>query len=96
MNRKHASWFRPKPTSDKPAEAKWHREFSRPVAAPSSYSHCARVQYEHEAMEIAAAELAYRNEDVSFSELYMFCQSFKPEVTVDDVINALGRSYRGE
>ncbi|MCP4212064.1 MAG: hypothetical protein GY764_11370 [Halieaceae bacterium] len=59
-------------------------------------NHTRKKQYDMEAAEIVAAEIAYRNEDVSFSELYMFCQSFKPEVTVDDVINALGPHYRGE
>lgn len=59
-------------------------------------NHTRKKQYDMEAAEIVAAEIAYRNEDVSFSELYMFCQSFKPEVTADDVINALGPHYRGE
>ena len=59
-------------------------------------NHTRKKKYDMEAAEIVAAEIAYRNEDVSFSELYMFCQSFKPEVTVDDVINALGPRYRGE
>lgn len=46
--------------------------------------------------EILAAEMAYREGDVTFSELFMFCQSFDREVTVDGVINALGKHYRGE
>ena len=58
--------------------------------------HSVKKQYDMDGAEIAAAEIAYRSEEVSFSELYMFCQSFKPEVTVDDVISALGRHYRGE
>lgn len=58
--------------------------------------HSLKKQYDMDAAEIVAAEIAYRNEEVSFSELYMFCQSFKPEVTVDDVISSLGRYYRGE
>ena len=58
--------------------------------------HSVKKQYDMDGAEIAAAEIAYRSEEVSFSELYMFCQSFKPEVTVDDVISSLGRYYRGE
>ena len=46
--------------------------------------------------EILDAELGYREGRVTFSELFMFCQSFDREVTVDGVINALGRHYRGE
>ena len=46
--------------------------------------------------EILAAEMAYREGDVTFSELFMFCQSFDREVTVDGVIDALGKHYRGE
>jgi hypothetical protein len=59
-------------------------------------NHTRKNTYDTEAAEIVAAEIAYRFEEVSFSELFMFCQSFKPEVTVDDVINALGPRYRGE
>ena len=46
--------------------------------------------------EILAAEMGYREGDVTFSELFMFCQSFDKGVTVDGVINALGKHYRGE
>lgn len=46
--------------------------------------------------EILAAEMGYREGDVTFSELLMFCQSFDKGVTVDGVINALGKYYRGE
>lgn len=59
-------------------------------------NHTRKKRYDMEAAEIVAAEIGYRSEDVTFSELYMFCQSFKPEVTVDEVINALGPHYRGE
>lgn len=55
-----------------------------------------KYRYDSDGAEIAAAEMAYRSEQISFSELYMFCQSFDREVTVDDVISALGRRYRGE
>ena len=55
-----------------------------------------KYRYDSDGAEIAAAEMAYRSEDISFSELYMFCQSFDKEVTVDALINALGRRYRGE
>lgn len=51
---------------------------------------------ELEQAEILQAELDYRNEDITFSELFMFCQSFDKGVTVDGVINALGKHYRGE
>ena len=46
--------------------------------------------------EILSAEMAYREGDVTFAELFMFCQSFDKGVTVDGVINALGKYYRGE
>ena len=51
---------------------------------------------ELEQSEILQAEMDYREERVTFSELFMFCQSFDKGVTVDGVINALGRHYRGE
>ena len=51
---------------------------------------------ELEQAEILDAEMAYREGNVTFSELFMFCQSFDKGVTVDGVINALGRHYRGE
>jgi hypothetical protein len=53
-------------------------------------------QRELDQAEILDAEMAYRNEEVTFSELFMFCQSFDKGVTVDGVINALGKHYRGE
>lgn len=53
-------------------------------------------QLEMDQAEIVQAEIDYRNEEVTFSELFMFCQSFDPEVTVDGVIQSLGRAYRGE
>ena len=53
-------------------------------------------QLELDQAEILAAEMAYREGDVTFSELFMFCQSFDKGVTVDGVINALGKHYRGE
>lgn len=59
-------------------------------------NHSRKKQYDMDAAEIVAAEVAYRSEEITFSELFMFCQSFKQEVTVDDVIGALGRHYRGE
>ena len=51
---------------------------------------------ELEQAEILDAETGYREGNVTFSELFMFCQSFDKGVTVDGVINALGRHYRGE
>ena len=51
---------------------------------------------ELEQAEILQAEMDYRMGDVTFSELFMFCQSFDKGVTVDGVINALGKHYRGE
>ena len=53
-------------------------------------------QRELDQAEILAAEMGYREGDVTFSELFMFCQSFDKGVTVDGVINALGKHYRGE
>ena len=53
-------------------------------------------QRELDQHEILEAEMAYRMGDVTFSELFMFCQSFDKGVTVDGVINALGKHYRGE
>ena len=51
---------------------------------------------ELEQAEILQAEMDHREERVTFSELFMFCQSFDKGVTVDGVISALGRSYRGD
>lgn len=51
---------------------------------------------ELEQAEILQAEMDYRMGDATFSELFMFCQSFDKGVTVDGVINALGKHYRGE
>ena len=59
-----------------------------------NYSH--KRQRELDQAEILAAEMGYREGDVTFSELFMFCQSFDKGVTVDGVINALGKHYRGE
>ena len=59
-----------------------------------NYERIATTNREH--AEIAQALIEYQEERVSFSEFYMFCQSFKPEVTVDDVICAMGSDYRGE
>lgn len=53
-------------------------------------------QLELDQAEILAAEMSYREGNVTFSELFMFCQSFDKGVTVDGVINALGKHYRGE
>ena len=53
-------------------------------------------QQELDQSEILAAEMGYREGQVTFSELFMFCQSFDKGVTVDGVINALGKHYRGE
>ena len=53
-------------------------------------------QRELDQAEILTAEMQYREGDISFSELFMFCQSFDKGVTVDGVINALGKHYRGE
>lgn len=53
-------------------------------------------QQELDQAEILAAEMGYREGNVTFSELFMFCQSFDKGVTVDGVINALGKHYRGE
>ena len=49
-----------------------------------------------DAAEIVQAELDYREERITFDDLFMFCQSFDKEVTVNGVITALGRSYRGD
>jgi len=52
--------------------------------------------YEMDAAEIVQAEMHYREERIDFDDLFMFCQSFDTGVTVDGVISALGRSYRGD
>lgn len=49
-----------------------------------------------DAAEIVQAEMDYREERISFDDLFMFCQSFDKGVTIDGVITALGRSYRGD
>lgn len=59
-------------------------------------NHSRKQQMDMDGAEIVAAEVAYRNEEITFSELFMFCQSFDKGVTVDGVIDALGRYYRGE
>ena len=51
---------------------------------------------ELDAAEIVQAEIDYREERIDFDELFMFCQSFDKGVTIDGVISALGRSYRGD
>ena len=59
-------------------------------------NYTAKRNNELDAMEIIQAELDYREERISFDDLFMFCQSFDKEVTVNGVITALGRSYRGD
>ena len=51
---------------------------------------------ELDAGEIVQAEMDYREERIGFDDLFMFCQSFDKGVTIDGVIEALGRSYRGD
>lgn len=46
--------------------------------------------------QIWGAVMDYREEYLSFSELFMFLQTFDREISVDDTIAFLGRSYRGE
>jgi len=46
--------------------------------------------------ELWGAIMAYREERIQFSTLLMFCQAFDRTVTVDSLINFLGRSYHGE
>jgi len=92
-----ASWFKPTMPEGTEPSNKWNRKHKRPtLAQPPSDRHSRKLQAEADAAEIVQAELDYRAEQLTFSELFMFCQSFKPEVTVDDVIGALGRHYRGE
>ena len=59
-------------------------------------NYAVKRQRELDQAEILDAEMGYREGRVTFSELFMFCQSFDKGVTVDGVINALGKHYRGE
>ena len=59
-------------------------------------NYTAKRTNELEAAEIVQAELDYREERISFDDLFMFCQSFDKEVTVNGVITALGTAYRGD
>lgn len=68
----------------------------RTLSNPPTDNHSLKLQYDMDSAEIVQAEIDYRSERLTFSELFMFCQSFNPEVTVDSVITALGRHYRGE
>jgi len=59
-------------------------------------NYTAKRTNELEAAEIVQAELDYREERITFDDLFMFCQSFDKGVTIDGVISALGRNYRGD
>lgn len=68
----------------------------RTLSNPPQDNHSRKKQYDMDAAEIIQAEIDYWFERITFSELFMFCQSFDKGVTVDGVINALGPRYRGE
>ncbi len=61
-----------------------------------SDNYATKRAYELDAAEIVQAEIDYREERIDFDDLFMFCQSFDEGVTVDGVISALGKSYRGD
>ena len=58
-------------------------------------NYTARRNRENAQAEIIGAIMEYREERLSFDDLFMFLQSFDKEVTVDGVKDILGRSYYG-
>jgi hypothetical protein len=52
-------------------------------------NHTAKSKIETDHQEIYTAVMAFKDGDLTFSEFMSFCKSFNPDVTVDEVINAL-------
>jgi hypothetical protein len=55
-------------------------------------NHTRFVNFQREQQEIVEALMSFRNGDITLADLFQFCQTFKPDVTLDQVIDAVANS----
>jgi hypothetical protein len=52
-------------------------------------NHTRFVNQQRDQQEIVSALMDFRNGDLTFDDFYQFCKTFKPDVTVDQLMDAI-------